>query len=341
MINAEKGTAGKSLLRKLTPVVFGCAVLGGIAFGIAHVFNHRGVMALSAMARPSSLPLLLTGVAAYLIGLVCSMFSWQVLVIRDVRALPATEASRMFFIGMAGKFLPGRVWGVLAHLRIGRELKIPTGRIVTAYTMSLVVTTVAGAAVGALFAADFFGTWAWLLLPGVVAVATALVLRPCWLNVLVRPVHRRFATDSPEFTTAATLRRSLLTAFLSWVLMGVHLWLLAVLLGAPVLASLPVAVSGYALASVVGTLSFVLPDGWGAREAALAVPLATVLPWSAAAVAVMASRLLSVLSEATAIGATVAWTQWAARRRGGVPTPNAVDAPHPYSRPAPPSTTRG
>ncbi len=51
-----------------------------------------------------------------------------------------------------------------------------------------------------------------------------------------------------------------------------HLWVIAVLLGAPPLLSLPVCVGGFALATVAGSLAFVLPDGWGARELVLLAP---------------------------------------------------------------------
>ncbi|MCA1223127.1 lysylphosphatidylglycerol synthase domain-containing protein [Streptomyces sp. 8L] len=316
-MTGERVPPKRARARRAATLLFGCAVLGGITFGVADAFTGSGTRALARMVSPGGVPLLLLGVAAYGLGLYFSMRSWRVLVTEDGDEIPPHQASRMFFLGMAGKYVPGRVWGVFAHLRLGKDQGIGAGRVVTAYAMSLVVTTVTGAAAGLFVAANYLGSKAWLLTPFVVVMAVCL-LRPGWLNRLMVPIRRRFSAAGPTEVrnSSRQLRRSLLAAFLSWLLMGVHLWLLSVLLGAAVLPALPVALSAFALASVAGTLTLVLPDGWGARELVLTLPLAAVLPWGTASVAVVVSRLLCVLCEVAVIGAAVALARLNGRRRG-------------------------
>jgi len=72
---------------------------------------------------------------------------------------------------------------------------------------------------------------------------------------------------------------------------------LAILLGAHPLPALPACVGGFALAMLVSSVAVFLPDGWGAREVTMVIPLATVLPLPVAGIAAVASRLVTYASE--------------------------------------------
>ncbi|MCD9902120.1 hypothetical protein LUR56_23845 [Streptomyces sp. MT29] len=162
-----------------------------------------------------------------------------------------------------------------------------------------------------------FGAHAWVFAPLVLLAALAVV-RPGWVGRLVAWTMRlarrpaQAAASSPR-----ALRSSIGWACASWAVSGLHLWAIAVLLGAPPLLSLPVCVGGFALATVAGSLAFVLPDGWGARELVLLGPLSAVMPLSAAAAAVIASRLVCMVGEVAATGGALLW----ARAAGPLPTP--------------------
>ncbi|MGZ4591033.1 MAG: lysylphosphatidylglycerol synthase domain-containing protein [Actinomycetes bacterium] len=75
-----------------------------------------------------------------------------------------------------------------------------------------------------------------------------------------------------------------------WVVFGLHVWVLAVGLGADPLRTLPVAIGGFALAFSIGPLLVVLPAGAGVREAVLVVLLSTVLPPAEATAVALTSR---------------------------------------------------
>ena len=89
---------------------------------------------------------------------------------------------------------------------------------------------------------------------------------------------------------------------MSWLIAGLHLWALAVLFGASPLAALPACVGGFAVAMLVGSLVLIVPDGVGAREVVLLLPLATILPWSTAVVVAVLSRIVVLVSELLAAG---------------------------------------
>jgi uncharacterized membrane protein YbhN (UPF0104 family) len=73
-------------------------------------------------------------------------------------------------------------------------------------------------------------------------------------------------------------------------------------MGAAPVRSLALCVGAFTLATSVGMLAIVIPDGLGVREAVLMAALAVVLPAPAAAVVALASRLVSTVSE-VALGA--------------------------------------
>jgi hypothetical protein len=205
---------------------------------------------------------------------------------------------------------------VLVTVRLGRDLGITAGRMVAAYAISVMVAVSTGATAGLLCVPVAGGGAWWALALAVLAVLGAIW--PGWVNRVLRLALR--LVRRPGVTVAASaqaMRRSMVTGLASWLVSGIHLWLLAMLFGAPPLLSLPVCVGAFALATTVGSLAFLLPDGWGARELVLVVPLATVLPLSAATVVVVASRVVWVLAEVSGAALVLAWTGLRASRRTG------------------------
>ncbi|MFE7482948.1 lysylphosphatidylglycerol synthase domain-containing protein [Streptomyces sp. NPDC057552] len=299
-------------------------LIAATCFAVGGALRGAGTEVAQAAGRPGGVLLLGAALLANAAGLVLSMLSWRVLVVdggadeggRGAKAR-TSDIARIFFIGVISKFVPGRIWGVLAHIQLGKALGIAPERMIAAFGLGLVIGMTTGAAAGLLVAPAVFGAHAWVFAP-LVLLAAAAVARPGWVGRLVAWTMRlarrpdRSAPSSPR-----ALRISIGWACASWAVSGLHLWVIAVLLGAPPLLSLPVCVGGFALATVAGSLAFVLPDGWGARELVLLAPLSAVMPLSAAAAAVIASRLVCVISEVAATGGALLW----ARAAGPLPTP--------------------
>ncbi|MET8659629.1 lysylphosphatidylglycerol synthase domain-containing protein [Streptomyces griseus] len=292
-------------------------LIAATAFAVGGSLRGAGTEMAEAAARPGGVLLLVAALLANAAGLALSMLSWRVLVVDGGSTARTSDTARIFFIGVISKFVPGRIWGVLAHIQLGKAVGIAPERMIAAFGLGLVIGMTTGAAAGLLVAPAVFGTGAWVFAP-LVLLAAAAVARPGWVGRLVAWTMRlaRRPAGAAESSPRA-LRLSIGWACASWAVSGLHLWAIVVLLGAPPLLSLPVCVGGFALATVAGSLAFVLPDGWGARELVLLAPLGAVMPLSAATAAVIASRLVCVLSEVAATGAALAW----ARAAGPLPTP--------------------
>jgi uncharacterized membrane protein YbhN (UPF0104 family) len=267
------------LRRLLTPAVV-VAALAGVALAL----RQDGGPALAILTRPAAAPLAAVAVLANLAGLLLGAAGWRVLV-----PVGGLAAARIFCVGLLSKYLPGRVWGVVTHVDLGLAAGVPAPRMVSAYLLSVGLSLLTGAAVGL------------LAVPHVWLGIGALLLVPClvWPRLLDRPLTaaaRRL--KQPLSPLEPRLIRGALTVEVTaWLVAGLHLWAIAVALGARPWPSLPVCVGAFALATVAGGLSVVTPDGLGVRELTLAALLTAVMPWSDAALAAVASRVVCVVVE--------------------------------------------
>ncbi|HVF20101.1 MAG TPA: hypothetical protein VNA14_07655, partial [Mycobacteriales bacterium] len=84
-----------------------------------------------------------------------------------------------------------------------------------------------------------------------------------------------------------------------WLLIGAHVWVLARGLGADEsgLRLYAICLGAYTLGWAAGFLVFIAPAGAGAREAALAVLIGSVLPAGAATLLALIARLVLTLTD--------------------------------------------
>ncbi|MEU1278481.1 lysylphosphatidylglycerol synthase domain-containing protein [Streptomyces sp. NPDC005805] len=310
------------LRRILTPVIVVAALIG-----VYVVVRGEGPTAARAFARAEAVPLLLASLLANIAGLVLAVHAWRVLVPGE-HPIRGLYAARIYFLGQLSKYVPGRVWGVITHVAHGRAVGVPGSQMASAYVLSLALTLLTGAAVSLAAApAALPGQWGWLCLPALFFLAAtvrpALVTRP--VAAVARLVKRPVETP-PD----AAVRRAVLLAVASWTASGLHLWLLALAVGAPAWAGLGAGVGGFALATVVSSLAVIVPDGWGVRELTITAALATVLPGGLAAAVAIASRVVCVLAELGSAGLVLVLS-----RLRGTPAPVPVPTREPAPEPAP------
>lgn len=291
--------------RRVLVVLFAVAVLAGAGLAL----RAQDWSVLAQLLHPGSAPALLGAVVVTSAGLLCGTRSWLLTLSAIAGPVPARAGVRMFFVGFLGKFVPGRVWGLIAQLRMGERAGASKAQMAGTYVVNLVVVLLTGGAVGMLVAPVLFdeGVW-WMLLVPLVPLG-ALLVRPELVHrsaVLAARVVRRSPPPPPG--RPGDLRRSIAYQTGSWVLSGLHVWVTALLLGADPLPALPAAVGGFALAAVGGTLVVFAPDGAGVRELILVPALATVLPLSAAVATALVSRVLTLVAELATAGAALGAT---------------------------------
>jgi glycosyltransferase 2 family protein len=277
--------------------------------------------ALSTMSWPAAFGSLVPGTAA----LVAWMLGWRVFLAGLGSPLPVRAAARVTFIAGLGKYVPGKVWSLVAQMELGRTHGVPRLRSFYAMALGIGTSIASGLAVAAATlpltspAATARFWWAFPLAPLLLIALHPRIVTVC-LNVALRLV-RRPPLERP--VSMATMLGALGFSLLGWALFGAHTWLLAVAAGGSGRTSPILATGAFALAFAVGFLVFVAPGGIGAREAALVVTLGPVLPPGAPLVVAVVSRVVLTLADLLLAGVAVLL---GGRPRGLAAATSAADA---------------
>lgn len=73
---------------------------------------------------------------AVLGALLSGMLMWRALLTDLGSPLAFTDASKIFFVGQLGKYIPGSVWPMLAQMEMGRDHGIPRPRSAAAFFLT-------------------------------------------------------------------------------------------------------------------------------------------------------------------------------------------------------------
>lgn len=308
----------------------------GSALGIlVWQLSGDGAGALDAV-RKIGLPAVLGSFLAAAAGLGASGLAWRSLLRGLGAPLDLHDATRVFFTGQIGKYIPGTVWAYVAHAKLGREHGVPASRTTAASVLFVVAHTATGAVVAGLvlpFAtgdvSDRFG-WVALLAPLLLAS-----LHPRLVLPVLRMVHRVLGRGSPpEQVSGPAVLRALGWLTVTWMGYGMSmLLLLRPVAQADSHALLPVALGGFALAWTVGFIAagvlVVTPAGLGVREVALLMVLGPVVGGGAATAVVLLSRMVHTLGDGAwaLVGISLRAPQPIAQ-----PTTERADNPHPAPR---------
>lgn len=246
-----------------------------------------------------------------LLGTTGSAQAWRAVLADLGSPIPAVPGARIFFVGQLGKYVPGSVWPVVVQMRLGQRFAVPRTRMAVAFLVTLGLSVALGLLVGlaalpALLTGDH-ARYAWIL----VLLPIGLVfLHPRPLNGLIGlalRVTRRAPLERP--LSGLGIARTSAGTLVFWLVGGLHVWLLAVDLGADPWPALPVALGGFALAFCVGPLLVVLPAGAGVREAILVVVLSGAgvgLDRTSALAVAVVSRVLLMITDGVLAAAAVA-----------------------------------
>lgn len=267
--------------------------------------NWTGIRTGMARLEPGALS---EALVAILAGLFAAMLSWRAVLAGMGSPLPVLAASRVYFLGQLGKYIPGSVWPILAQAELSREYGVPRARAgfaaMTQMIVGLVVGVVAaGVSLAASSGAAMSRYW-WLVF---VVVGGGVALVPSVLNRLIHissSLVRRPITTAERITGRAVLISAAWSG-LMWLMFGVHLWLLARGVGASSDRLFLLTTGGYALAWVVGFVIIFLPAGAGAREATLILALAPAINRDNALALALISRFLMLLGDGLSAGGAI------------------------------------
>ncbi|GAA1858431.1 lysylphosphatidylglycerol synthase domain-containing protein [Myceligenerans crystallogenes] len=324
--------------RRVLWLVAGAAIAVSLLLAVRSTVDDGALVSLRMFGTREIGWVLAAGLVTNIAGVYLSMRAWRVFV--DAPGTDTRSATRIFYVGFLSKFVPGRVWSILAQIDLGRAAGIGARRIVSAFFLSMATGLLAGALLGLAAVPLAFGTSGPATALVALGAAGAVVVL-AWPRLLSGAVRRAVTAVGRGHVVEAAdreVRLSLLLAAGGWILSGAHAGFLALAAGAEPGPGLAAGIGGFAAATVAGTLAVVFPDGIGVREVALTAPLAAVLPLDAALAVVITSRLLCLTGEVLLCGTWLLADR--VRRRAAAADVTAADdaaAPLPAdAAPAPP-----
>ncbi|MEE1753777.1 lysylphosphatidylglycerol synthase domain-containing protein [Streptomyces sp. SP18CS02] len=286
------GPAARGRLRTVT----GCLLAIAIAVALYWTVRDQDWSSARPLVTGEAVPFLLASCALNVLALVCAMLSWRGILADLGHRLPVGTAARVYFIGMSAKYLPGPFWVVLTQARLAGRAGVSGLTTVAVFLLNIPVILLTGLVVGALAGPGVFGSWGWLL-SAPAALLVWVLARPAVVGRAAVAAARLLRRELTSAGSGTDIRAAIGWQLACRLVSGLHLWALALALGAPAGESLTVTVGAFALTTVVSTLIIVLPDGAFVRELLLIGALSQVLPVAAAGAVAIASRAVCLLTE--------------------------------------------
>lgn len=236
--------------------------------------------------------------------------------------ISALTAARIWFFSQLVRYVPGNVWHLFGRAYLAREAGVPLQPLAVSLGLEL-FQTITAALLLAVLALPFWNMPP-VALPFLLLVVP-LLLAYFWTPLLNVPVGI-LARRSGYTGDALHLRRidllSLLPGYcLCWILYGCGVYLLATAIYPLPLMALPGIAASFAIAWVVGFLSFVTPSGLGVREGVLSFLLAALMPAPEAVLVAILARLWLTLAELLVVVAA-----WLLQYRFRQPSPGGEDS---------------
>lgn len=236
------------------------------------------------------------------------IWAWNLITLKLGIAIPFKETLRSWFVSQLGKYLPGKVWVLLARLHLydskGKSKRTTT---VALYFETVTMVMAAGLIflVSLLFLKEVQSLYSSVPFFGVIilCVMALLLLHPRVLQRILNPILRvlrkePFSISIPYGDVLMVLG----VCVFSWVVGGIGFYLF-------VDAVFPVS-SGYilfltgalAISSTLGLLALFAPSGLGVREGVLVYLLSTIMPSTVAVVLSILTRLWMTFIEIGGMG---------------------------------------
>jgi glycosyltransferase 2 family protein len=277
------------------------AVLVLLAIAYAVSSQWSGVHhALHSLAWPSVVLSLLACMA----GAVTSLMAWRAMLAAEGHPLSPIAAGRIFFVGQLGKYLPGSVFSIVLQMELGKRAGVPRARAFTTSLAWVGLSLSTGLCVGmvgfpVIASAHHHDVWLLLVVLPFAVVASLPPVLTRLVNLLLRIMRK---SPLPQPLTWRGVGHACLWLVATWLLLGLHLWLLANALGAPGWGGITRCIGGMALAITAGVLFVVVPSGAGVREAIIVAALAPVMSAGEALGIAVVSRGLFITSDILTAG---------------------------------------
>lgn len=214
--------------------------------------------------------------------------------------IPLRAGFLVYIAGQLGKYAPGSVWPFVVQAQLGRRHGVPRLTMTASIIVFAMLLMGSGGLLGPLALLNEQGSSALMLAVGG-AVGAAVVLMLVYdarlLDGVMTWAENRLGRAMPIWHLPPRAFAVAMTACVaSWIMFGLHAWLIARPLGAEVGLLVPM-IGVFALAFVGGLAAVPLPAGAGVREAILVIMLAGTIGRPSALALSLISRLVILVAE--------------------------------------------
>lgn len=245
---------------------------------------------------------------------------WRVLMATLGGQMAYVPAARIWFKSAVVRYVPGNIWQPLSMTLYAQQHGVRPEVTVTSMALYQGIILLAAAPIAAVYfrltgnwglLTAYVGSNGWLLILLALAPVALFLAAPNLLIVLLNWALAKMGRPVVEAgLSRARLFVMLAVAAFDWLLWGATFAALtfgvAAFSGAAMAALTPHLIVAYAIAYCIGFLSFITPSGFGVREGALYVLLATVMDPAVVTVSALAMRVWTMVGEVLmAILATV------------------------------------
>lgn len=295
-------------------------LLGGLSLAGMLLLERFGQLNLRELGGNS---LLLPGLLCQVLASTLFVFAWRRLLQEQAGVvLTLSDAVHQIGVTLLGKYLPGKIWGLVGRALLLKSRGLPLQTITSLLLLDQVLTFASGIALATLLlAAIYVKFWA-AVLTALVIPLLELLRRSCnrltlpALKWLSRSLSRQFNASEPALPDAVNVRAFydvLVIYLLHWLCTALALALLvypylsehfveyAVLIAVAVPAGM-----------LTGFVALWAPGGIGVREAVMVAVLSLQLPVDTAILVALAYRAVCVAVDLVLGGAAVLLTS----RRG-------------------------
>ncbi len=233
------------------------------------------------------------------LGMGAAVRAWQHALGALEQPIPAFDAARCYLVGQLGKYLPGSVWAFVLQTELVRRAGVSRAAGFTAVLVTVGLSTTSALVVGLLGLPALFQV-------STVAAVAVIVLVPIALVCAYPPVLTHLVNLALKLLRRPPLHKPLTMGKIglalgwcgaSWILYGIHLWILASSTAGFQVGGLIECIGALALGMCAGVLVIVVPSGIGVREAVIVAALSPFMDAGVALGLALASRLVFTLCE--------------------------------------------
>ncbi|KPK67042.1 hypothetical protein AMJ87_14020 [candidate division WOR_3 bacterium SM23_60] len=230
----------------------------------------------------------------HICGFILMSITWKYTMLFLGQNIGFTHSLEILSLTRLGRYLPGKVWFAMGRAYFAKAKGIPQRTVYVSIVLEVILQF--WAAILLFFAtgapASGEGIDINLYILGAVLLVSLVLIHPAVFNRLVNVILKRLKRQTIDFSlTIPKILALLVMFFLIFAFHGCGFLFLIRSFYPLALAEFPVMVSIFAVAWVIGFMSFITPAGLGVREGALSLLLTNHVPAGIGIIAALLSRI--------------------------------------------------